>query len=73
MPILSRLETYLREQKALALPKSQFGKAIGYALNQWPALLRYASDGRLEIDNNAMEEDAASLRDWEKELDIFWE
>ena len=56
MPILSRLETYLREQKALALPKSQFGKAIGYALNQWPALLRYASDGRLEIDNNAMEE-----------------
>jgi transposase len=56
VPILSRLETYLREQKALALPKSQFGKAIGYALNQWPALLRYASDGRLEIDNNAMEE-----------------
>jgi hypothetical protein len=34
------------------LPKSQFGKAINYALNQWEALLVYASDGRLEIDNN---------------------
>jgi transposase len=55
VPVLSRLEKYLREQQPQALPKSQFGKAIGYALNQWAALLRYASDGRLEIDNNAME------------------
>jgi hypothetical protein len=37
------------------LPKSQFGKAINYALNQWEALLLYASDGRLEIDNNSSE------------------
>jgi transposase len=55
VPILNRLETYLREQQPLALPKSQFGQAIGYALNQWEALLRYAGDGRLEIDNNAPE------------------
>jgi len=31
------------------------GKAIGYALNQWPALLRYLDDGRLSISNNAAE------------------
>ena len=37
------------------MPKSQFGKAINYALNQWEALLLYASDGRLEIDNNSSE------------------
>jgi transposase len=55
VPILKRLETYLREQKAAALPKSQFGQAINYALNQWEALLRYAHDGRLEIDNNHSE------------------
>jgi hypothetical protein len=46
-------EEYLREQQGRALPKSQFGKAINYALNQWEALLLYASDGRLEIDNNS--------------------
>ena len=55
LPVLKRLEEYLREQKGLALPKSQFGKAINYALNQWEALLLYASDGRLEIDNNSSE------------------
>ena len=55
LPVLKRLEEYLREQKAIALPKSQFGKAINYALNQWEALLLYASDGRLEIDNNSSE------------------
>jgi transposase len=55
LPVLKRLEEYLREQKGLALPKSQFGKAINYALNQWEALLLYAGDGRLEIDNNSSE------------------
>jgi transposase len=55
LPVLKRLEEYLREQKGLALPKSQFGKSINYALNQWEALLLYASDGRLEIDNNSSE------------------
>jgi hypothetical protein len=53
--VLQRLEDYLREQKGLALPKSQFGKAINYALNQWGALVLYASNGRLEIDNNSSE------------------
>src|SRR6516165_2816503 len=55
LPVLKRLEEYLREQQGRALPKSQFGKAINYALNQWEALLLYASDGRLEIDNNSSE------------------
>jgi hypothetical protein len=55
VPVLKRLGEYLREQRGLALPKSQFGKAINYALNQWEALLLYASDGRLEIDNNSSE------------------
>jgi hypothetical protein len=55
LPVLKLLEEYLREQQGLALPKSQFGKAINYALNQWEALLLYASDGRLEIDNNSSE------------------
>ena len=35
--------------------KSGLAEAIGYALDHWQALIRYASDGRIEIDNNAAE------------------
>ena len=73
VPVLKRLEAYLREQKGLALPKSQFGKAINYAPNQWEALLLYASDGRLEIDNNSSERTLATVRDRTQELDVFRE
>jgi hypothetical protein len=31
------------------------GAAIDYALSQWPTLLVYLDDGRLEIDNNLIE------------------
>jgi transposase len=55
VPILDRLETYLREQQAEALPKSQFGKAIAYALNHWTELRRFTEYGVLEIDNNTSE------------------
>ena len=51
VPVLERLGAYLREQKDGALPKSQYGQAIAYALNHWDELLRYTEDGRLEIDN----------------------
>ncbi len=55
MPILDRLKTFLREQLDLALPKSQYGKAIGYALNHWEQLRRFTESGVLEIDNNVSE------------------
>ena len=55
VPILDRLETFLREQQAEALPKSQFGKAIAYTLNHWPELRRFTENGVLEIDNNISE------------------
>jgi transposase len=35
VPVLARLEKFLREQKETALPQSKFGQAIGYALNHW--------------------------------------
>ena len=38
-----------------ALPKSVLGKAVTYVRNQWTALRRYTSDGRLTIDNNVSE------------------
>ena len=37
------------------LPRSLMGKAIDYALSQWSSLLLVLEDGRLEIDNNLVE------------------
>ena len=36
-------------------PKGLLGKAVSYALNQWPRLVGYLEDGRLAPDNNAAE------------------
>src|SRR5271166_6319601 len=55
VPVLDRLEAYLREQKDGALPKSKYAQAIGYVLNHRDQLRRYTEDGRLEIDNNVSE------------------
>lgn len=54
-PLLEEFHAWLDLAETQALPKSPLGKAIGYARNQWPALLRYVDDGRLSISNNAAE------------------
>lgn len=37
------------------LPQSGLAQAIDYALGQWPTLIVYLADGRVEIDNNLVE------------------
>ena len=54
-PVLDRIEAYLTQLARRALPKSVLAKAVSYALNQWQALRRYTTDGRLSIDNNVSE------------------
>lgn len=60
LPLLTDLGEWLKKQQADVLPKSPIAEAIGYALNQWQALLRYTEHGFLAIDNNAAER---ALRD----------
>ena len=55
VPILDRIEKKLDDLSDRSLPKSAMGKAVTYARNQWAALRRYTSDGRLTIDNNVSE------------------
>lgn len=57
LPIYRRLGKALWKirNKRTALPKSPLGKAIDYALGQWPKLEACFMDGRLEIDNNLIE------------------
>jgi len=49
------MKAWLDLQEAAVLLKSPIGVAIPYALNQWEALIRYADNGCLSIDNNAAE------------------
>jgi transposase len=53
--VLDVFEKWLRAKALITLPKSPMGEAIGYALNQWEALVLYLTDGDLDIDNNAAE------------------
>jgi transposase len=55
VPILDKLHTWLEEQRVLVLPKSPMAEALGYALNNWTALIRYTEAGFLSIDNNVAE------------------
>jgi transposase len=54
-PLVAELEAWLRAQHARVSPKSETGKAIAYALNQWKALTRFLGDGRICLSNNAAE------------------
>jgi hypothetical protein len=55
VPILERFHAWLESQRPEVLPKSPLGEAVGYALNNWAALVRYTEAGFLAIDNNAAE------------------
>jgi len=54
-PRLHELHDWLETQIQRVSRKSGIADALGYALNQWSALLHYTTDGRVEIDNNAAE------------------
>jgi transposase len=55
VPLLDELFAWMGLQEAQVLPKSPMGAALRYSLKLEAALRRYASDGRLEIDNNRAE------------------
>ena len=56
-PIVERIKKALVLLKASHrhLPQSLLGQAIDYALGQWPTLEIFLRDGRVEIDNNLVE------------------
>ncbi|VGO11747.1 hypothetical protein PDESU_04820 [Pontiella desulfatans] len=54
-PVLDKIKTILDKEQARQLPKSNFGKAITYALDRWEALNLYLEHGTFEIDNNLVE------------------
>ena len=54
-PLIETIRAWLDEVFPSVPPESLTGKALTYLHNQWPKLIRYLDDGRLSIDNNAIE------------------
>ena len=53
--ILNDIHEYLVENQPLIPPKSLLREAVNYTINQWPKLLAFLEDGRLDISNNLSE------------------
>jgi transposase len=54
-PIMDELRSWLNEALPQIPPTSATGKALHYLHREWPKLIIYLEDGRLEIDNNGAE------------------
>ncbi len=54
-PLMNSLKQWLEETLGKLSRKSDTARAVRYALGRWDALLRFCSDGRVEVDNNAAE------------------
>ena len=56
-PILARIRSALLRWRATRrfLPRSSMGEALDYTLAHWQLLEAYLHDGRIDIDNNAVE------------------
>jgi transposase len=54
-PQLAEIRAWIDTALPQVPPKSATGQALGYLHSQWPRLIRYLDDGRLDIDNNACE------------------
>ncbi len=60
-PILEQLKRWALITHASEPPSSVLAKAAGYMLNQWQALTRFVTDGRLSPDNNLTESQLRSV------------
>jgi transposase len=55
LPVLEQLFMWMQTELGKVLPKSPIGRAIAYTLKRKENLERFLLDGRLEIDNNLVE------------------
>ena len=58
-PLVEEFHQWLKDILPGILPKSLFGLAVNYGLNQWDKLERFLEDGRIELSNNRSERSVA--------------
>lgn len=54
-PLLVQIREWITREQFNVLPKSPIGKAMTYFINQYPKLDAIFEDGRIELDNNLIE------------------
>ena len=54
-PIWAQMLSDAQALRPQVLPHSSLGKALGYLINEYPALIGYLESGRYQIDNNLVE------------------
>ena len=60
-PLLDALHGWLLAQRQVLTDGTASAKAFDYTLRRWPALVRYADNGQLPMDNNRIEN---QIRPW---------
>jgi hypothetical protein len=55
LPLLGKFRAWLDDLAPHVVPKTEIATAVGYALNQWEAFIRYCDEGWLIIDNTRSE------------------
>jgi len=55
LPLVEAFQPWLRQKLSLISQKTKLAEAIRYALSRWAGLRLFLEDGRIEIDNNAVE------------------
>lgn len=55
LPILESLKAWLDKSLSSTVPTSKLGEALGYLAKNWEKLCVFTTDGRLNIDNNPVE------------------
>jgi len=54
-PLLEQIRDWITKEQFNVLPKSLIGRAMTYFINQYPKLQAIFEDGRIELDNNLIE------------------
>ena len=54
-PLVEDFGVWLRQQRARVSPKSRLGEKLAYIGNHWDGLQVFLTDGRVEMDNNVVE------------------
>ena len=54
-PLVTAMRPWFEQELGRVPPHSGLAEAIRYTLARWPALCRFLEDGRIELDNNAVE------------------
>jgi transposase len=61
VPTITRLEAWMRAERAKLSRHSGIAKAMNYMLKRWDSFTRFLADGRICLTNNAAERELRGI------------